>query len=149
MDSRRAACSGCAATSTSPLVVRGASLWAGPIVLDGEWFAKVERTFPDVTPDVLSAAPQMTYKLPDMVPGSLYNARIHPLTRYAIAGVLWYQGESNVSRAYQYRITFQALINGGREKWKRDDLPVYWFQVCNNYAKLTAPGESAWAELRE
>jgi len=134
---------------TSPLVVRGASLWAGPIVLDGEWLAKVERTLPDISPDVLSTAPQMTYKLPDMLPGSLYNARIHPLTRYAIAGVLWYQGESNVSRAYQYRITFQALIKGWRDKWKRDDLPFYWCQVCNNYAKLTAPGKSAWAELRE
>jgi sialate O-acetylesterase len=134
---------------TSPLTVRGGSLWAGPIVLDGAWFAKVERTFPDLSPDVLGTAPQMTYKLPDMVPGSLYNARIHPLTRYAIAGVLWYQGESNVGRAFQYRTTFQTLIKGWRSAWQRDDLPFYWCQVCNNYAKPSAPGESAWAELRE
>jgi len=109
----------------------------------------VERTFSDISPAALSTAPQMTYKLPEMLPGSLYNARIHPLTTYSIAGVLWYQGESNVSRAYQYRITFQALIKGWREKWKRDDLPFYFCQVSNNYAKLTAPAESAWAELRE
>ena len=134
---------------TSPLVVRGGSLWAGPIILDGKWFAKVERTFPDLSPDAVNFAPQMTYKLPEMQPGSLYNARIHPLTRYAIAGVLWYQGESNVSRAFQYRTVFPALIQGWRDQWKRSDLPFYFCQVCNNYAKLTAPGESAWAELRE
>ena len=134
---------------TSPLLVQGASLWAGPIVLDGVWMAKVERSFAGLPPDVLNSAPQMTYKQPDMMPGSLYNARIHPLTRYAIAGVLWYQGESNVSRAYQYRTAFRALIDGWREKWQRDDLPFYWCQVSNNYAKLPAPGESPWAELRE
>lgn len=133
----------------SPLVVRGGTLWAGPIILDGKWSAKVERTFPDLPPDVLKSAPQITYKLPDMVPGSLYNARIHPLKHYAIAGVLWYQGESNVGRAYQYRIAFPALIQGWRAAWQRDDLPFYWCQVCNNYAKLPAPGESPWAELRE
>ena len=133
----------------SPLIVRGGALWAGPIILDGQWSAKVERTFPDLPPDIMHSAPQMTYKLPEMLPGSLYNARIHPLTRYAIAGVLWYQGESNVSRAYQYRVAFPALIQGWREKWQRDDLPFYWCQVCNNYAKLSAPGQSAWAELRE
>jgi sialate O-acetylesterase len=134
---------------TAPLIVRGGSLWAGPIVLDGPWFSKVERTFPDLSAAALKSAPQMTYKLPDMIPGSLYNARIHPLKRYAIAGVLWYQGESNVSRAYQYRLAFPALIKGWRAAWQRDDLPFYWCQVCNNYAKPTAPGESPWAELRE
>lgn len=133
----------------SPLIVSGGSLWAGPIILDGKWFAKVERRFPDLAPDAMNAAPRMTYKLPDMLPGSLYNARIHPLTRHAIAGVLWYQGESNVSRAFQYRLAFPALINGWREKWQHDDLPFYWCQVCNNHPKLNAPGDSAWAELRE
>jgi sialate O-acetylesterase len=134
---------------SAPLTVRGGSLWAGPVVLDGKWFAKVERTFPDITPAELNTAPQMNYRLPDMVPGSLYNARIHPLARYAIAGVLWYQGESNVGRAWQYRIAFPALIQGWRAAWHRDDLPFYWCQVCSNYARLPAPGESAWAELRE
>ena len=134
---------------TSPLIVRGGALWAGPIILDGAWFAKVERAFHDLPPDVLNFAPQITFRPPEMLPGSLYNARIHPLTRYAIAGVLWYQGESNVPRAFQYRIVFPALIKGWRDKWQRDDLPFYFCQVCNNNAKLNAPGESAWAELRE
>ena len=91
----------------------------------------------------------MTFKPQDALPAGLYNAMIHPLVPYSIAGVLWYQGESNVPRAYEYRIAFQTLIKGWREKWKRDDLPFYFCQICNNYAKLPTPGESAWAELRE
>lgn len=134
---------------TAPLVMPGRALWAGPIVLDGDWSAKVERAFPDLAPAVLDSAPRMTYRLPDMLPGSLYNARIHPLTRYAIAGVLWYQGESNVSRAWQYRDAFAALIGGWRARWGRADLPFYFCQLSNNYAKAATPGESAWAELRE
>jgi sialate O-acetylesterase len=74
---------------------------------------------------------------------------INPIVPYALAGVLWYQGESNVPRAYEYRIALSTLIKGWREKWQRNDLPFYICQVCNNYAKLSAPGESAWAELRE
>ena len=133
----------------SPLAVPGRALWAGPIVLDGKWLAKVERSFPEISPEATSSAPQMTYRLPEMLPGSLYNARIHPLIRYSLAGVLWYQGESNVKRAYEYRLAFPALIKGWREKWKREDLPFYFCQVCNNNPKLSTPAESAWAELRE
>jgi sialate O-acetylesterase len=84
-----------------------------------------------------------------MSPGSLFNGMINPLIPYSITGVLWYQGESNVSRAYQYRVAFPTLMKGWREKWRRDDLPFYFCQVCNNFAKLSRPAESAWAELRE
>jgi sialate O-acetylesterase len=133
----------------TPFAVRGGPLWAGPIDLAGKWFAKVERSFPEITSEAMVSAPRMTYKMPDTLPGGLYNAMIHSLISYAIAGVLWYQGESNVPRAYEYRVAFQTLIKGWREKWKRDDLPFYFCQLSNNYAKLAAPGESAWAELRE
>ena len=133
----------------SPFAVPGRSLWAGPIDLGGKWFAKVERSFPGIDPEALNSAPRMTYKMPDNLPGGLYNAMINPIVPYSIAGVLWYQGESNVPRAHEYRIAFPTLIKSWREKWKRDDLPFYFCQLCNNLAKLSAPGESAWAELRE
>jgi len=133
----------------SPLVVSGASLWAGPIDLNGPWLARVERSFSDLTPEVMRSAPIMSYEQPDMLPGALYNGMIHPLVPYAIAGVLWYQGESNTKRAYEYRTAFQTLIKGWREKWQLENLPFYFCQVCNNLAKVSKPGESAWAELRE
>jgi sialate O-acetylesterase len=134
---------------TSPLAVPGGALWAGPIDLGGKWFTKVERSFPELAPEVMQSAPQLDYQPPEMLPANLYNAMIHPLVPYSLAGVLWYQGESNTKRAFEYRTTFTTLINGWREKWARDDLPFYFCQVCNNLAKLPRPGESAWAELRE
>jgi sialate O-acetylesterase len=133
----------------SPLVVAAASLWAGPLDLNGDWLAKVERSFPELSPDEIGSAPRITFSPPEMLPGSLFNAMIHPLIPYSIAGVLWCQGESNSKRACQYRIAFPALIQGWREKWRRDDLPFYFCQVCNNFTKLARPAESAWAELRE
>jgi len=134
---------------TSPLVVSGNALWAGPIVLDGKWLAKVERAFPALSPDVMNAAPKMTYELPETVPGGLFNAMINPIIPYSIAGVLWYQGENNVARAWQYRIAFPTLIKSWRDKWRNVDLPFYFCQVSNNAAKISQPGESAWAELRD
>ena len=133
----------------SPLIVSGRDLWAGPISLNGPWLATVERTFPELSPKIMNSVPRMTYKLPDMLPGTLYNGLINPVVPYSIAGVLWYQGESNVGRAYEYRIAFATLIKGWREKWGRDDLPFYFCQLCNNNPKLPLPGESPWAELRE
>ncbi len=42
-----------------------------------------------------------------------------PLIPYRIRGVIWYQGESNVSRAWQYRLLFPTLIND----WRAGILP--------------------------
>jgi sialate O-acetylesterase len=134
---------------TSPLVVTAASLWAGPLVLNGRWFAQVERSFPELSPEAINSAPRITYSPPEMSPGNLFNGMINPLIPYSISGVLWYQGESNTKRAYEYRIALPTLIQGWREKWHRDDLPFYFCQVCNNFGKLSRPAESAWAELRE
>jgi sialate O-acetylesterase len=134
---------------TAPLAVPGRSLWAGPIDLGGKWLTKVERAFPELAPEIMQSAPPLDYRQPDMLHASLYNAMIHPLVPSAIAGVLWYQGESNAGRAFEYRTALTTLIQGWREKWRRDDLPFYFCQVCNNFAKVAQPGESAWAELRE
>jgi len=133
----------------SPLEIPAPSLWAGPIDLNGKWLTKVERAFPELPPAELASAPRMNFRLPESLPGTLYNAMIHPLVPYNLAGMLWYQGESNVPRAYEYRIAFPTLIKGWREKWPQPGLPFYFCQLANNYAKVSAPGESAWAELRE
>ncbi|MDB5014050.1 MAG: 9-O-acetylesterase, partial [Daejeonella sp.] len=36
-------------------------------------------------------------------PTVLYNAMINPFIQFAVKGFIWYQGESNAGRAYQYR----------------------------------------------
>lgn len=81
-------------------------------------------------------------------PSGLYNGMIYPLAQMQIKGIIWYQGESNTSRAFQYRKLFSALINNWRALWKRDDLPFYFVQLPN-LLRQPEPSKSGWAELRE
>lgn len=81
-------------------------------------------------------------------PANLYNGMIAPLTNYAIAGAIWYQGESNAGRAYQYRKLLPLMISDWRSAWGKD-FPFYIVQLANYMARKWEPAESAWAELRE
>jgi sialate O-acetylesterase len=82
-------------------------------------------------------------------PCVLYNAMIHPLQPYAIKGAIWYQGESNASRALQYRTLFPTMIQSWRQSWKQGDFPFLFVQLAPFMPIVTEPQESAWAELRE
>ncbi len=61
-------------------------------------------------------------------PGRAYNAMIHPIVEFKIAGTIWYQGESNVG-SLVYDQTMAALIASWREVWK-DDFPFYYVQIA-------------------
>jgi sialate O-acetylesterase len=79
----------------------------------------------------------------------LYNAMIHPLIPYAIKGAIWYQGESNAGRAHQYRTLFPTMIQNWRHDWGQGDFPFLYVQLAPFHKKVTEPGDSQWAELRE
>lgn len=79
---------------------------------------------------------------------ALYNAMIAPIVPYGIRGAIWYQGENNVSRAWQYRDLFPLLITSWRQQWG-SDFPFYFVQLTAFKPQLSEPGESEWAELRE
>ena len=64
---------------------------------------------------------------------------------YAIRGAIWYQGESNASRAFQYRSLFPAMIRSWREAWGQGDFPFYFTQLAN----FRVEHPEHWAELRE
>ncbi|MBP6182126.1 sialate O-acetylesterase [Flavobacterium sp.] len=74
-------------------------------------------------------------------PFVLYNAMLYPLINFTIKGVIWYQGESNAERAYQYRSLFPAMIKNWRNDWKQGDFPFYYVQI--------APHQGQNAEIRE
>ncbi|HEO72556.1 MAG TPA: hypothetical protein ENN80_14965, partial [Candidatus Hydrogenedentes bacterium] len=82
-------------------------------------------------------------------PSGLYNAMIAPLVPYAIQGAIWYQGESNAGRAYQYRTIFPLMIRDWRDAWDQGPFPFLFVQLANFTARKNEPGESEWAELRE
>ena len=82
-------------------------------------------------------------------PAGLYNGMVMPVVPYAIRGVIWYQGEGNAGRAYQYRTLFPAMIEDWRRAWGQGDFPFLFVQLANFQKRLAEPADSAWAELRE
>lgn len=69
-------------------------------------------------------------KLNPQRPSVLYNAMIAPIVSYPIRGAIWYQGESNVTRAYDYRVVFPTLIKSWRTAWGDRDMPFYFVQIA-------------------
>ena len=78
----------------------------------------------------------------------LYNGEIYPFAPFALRGVIWYQGETNASRAAQYRVLFPALIKDWRQTWGVE-LPFYFVQLANHLSPSAEPGDAQWAQLRE
>ncbi|MDO8317494.1 MAG: sialate O-acetylesterase [Flavobacterium sp.] len=105
------------------------------IPLSGKWKFQVEST--------------KTSTNENSLPSLCYNAMINPLIPFAFKGVLWYQGESNAGRAYQYQKAFPLMINDWRQKWNKGDFPFYFVQLATFFAGGNSNEGSGWAELRE
>jgi len=86
---------------------------------------------------------------PNSYPTLLYNGMINPLVPYGIRGAIWYQGESNATRAKQYQKVFPDLIKDWRNHWNLGDFPFLYVQLANFMKADSIPSESSWAELRE
>jgi sialate O-acetylesterase len=82
-------------------------------------------------------------------PGNIYNGVLKPTIGYGIRGVIWYQGESNAGKAYQYRDLFPLMIKSWRDEWGQGDFSFYWVQLADFLPESAEPRESGWAELRE
>ena len=81
--------------------------------------------------------------------GNIFAGVLNPTLGYGIKGAIWYQGESNANRAYEYASLFPFLIEQWRKEWNQGDFPFYWVQLANYLPEKPAPSDSAWAELRE
>ncbi len=64
-----------------------------------------------------------------MKSGSAFNAMIAPIVPFGMAGVIWYQGESNTVAPLGYRKLFPAMIRDWRDKWKQE-FPFYYVQIA-------------------
>ncbi len=134
---------------------RGGTMTVGPegvaesqlVSLRGNWDYKVELGLEPKHPD-WGSRPEAVGAGNQNSPTVLYNAMIAPLIPFAIKGAIWYQGESNAGRAYQYRTLFPTMIRNWRTAWGHE-FPFYFVQLANWHASKAEPDESDWAELRE
>ncbi len=82
-------------------------------------------------------------------PGNIFCGVVYPTLGYGLKGVIWYQGESNAGRAWEYAQLFPFMIEQWRKEWNQGDFPFYWVQLADFMPERPQPGESSWAELRE
>jgi sialate O-acetylesterase len=116
---------------------------AEPIALAGDWAYKASTPMSS-----LSTPPEPASSNPNRVT-VLYNGMIAPLKPFPIKGAIWYQGESNVGRAAQYRKLLPTMIKDWRDSFQVGEFPFYIVQLANFLEVKKQPVDSAWAELRE
>jgi len=110
------------------------------IDLQGNWSYKVGEVFP---PQIEMPAPAQ------YTPTALYNAMIAPFISYALKGIIWYQGESNVGKPEVYEQLLPGLAKDWRSQFKQPDLPFLYVQLPGFQDRNFLPSESAMAVLRE
>lgn len=82
-------------------------------------------------------------------PVCLYNAMIAPLKEYGVKGVIWYQGESNVSRRNEYADLLTAMMADWRKTFDAPELPFYIVELADFLHPNDTGGRKAWAEMRQ
>jgi len=112
------------------------------IRLDGDW--KYQESAPI---SKLKPFPQILNQNPNLVT-VLYNGMIAPLVPFSFKGAIWYQGEANAGRGFQYRTLLPTMITDWRTRFG-SDFPFYIVQLANFMEERPSPTESQWAELRE
>lgn len=64
-------------------------------------------------------------------PTGLYHGMTAPCHKYTIAGIIWYQGESNTHVPDIYLDLQERMIKGYRAAWQEEKLPFYYVQLPN------------------
>lgn len=128
----------------------GGGVWGDPenvrlevanqkLPLSGKWKFQV-------SPGFTIAASRLN---PNQFPTLLYNGMIYPIQNLALQGVIWYQGENNVSRAKDYSQLFPLMIQDWRSKFNDQNIEFLYVQLASFMARTVQPEESEWADLRE
>ncbi len=113
------------------------------IPLVGEWKAKVSVDARPPHPLPIS------YENWPVIPSVLYKGMLEPIGSLAITGAIWYQGESNAKRGYEYRKVLPALIANWRELFHQGNFPFYIVSLPFNGQRSPTPTDDGWAEIRE
>jgi sialate O-acetylesterase len=113
-----------------------------PVLLAGDWLYRPSAALAKV-----EAPPGFPNDLSLVV--ARYNGMIAPLLPFAIKGAIWYQGESNVGRAEQYKKLLPLLIRDWRARFNVGDFPFLIVQLADYLDRRETPSDSEWARLRE
>ena len=113
------------------------------IPLAGQWRGKlsVDARPPHPLPLAFENWPVM--------PTVLYQGMLAPLAPLALTGAIWYQGEQNSERGYQYRKILPAMIADWRRLFAQGNFPFYIVSLPGFGHHSATPEENAWAETRE
>lgn len=114
------------------------------IPLAGQWKAKlsVDAKPPQPLP--------IAYENWPVMPSVLYVGMLEPIAPLAITGAIWYQGEQNSPRGYQYRRILPAMIADWRALFGQGDFPFYIVSLpaFTKHSDVPVNGDD-WTELRE
>lgn len=104
-------------------------------LIDMSWGgSKIETWMPG---ELINLYPELRYSAQTMIktqwapakPGWLFNGMVAPITSFTIAGVIWYQGESNRHYAPAYYQLMHSLVESWRGVWQKD-FPFYYVQLA-------------------
>ena len=114
------------------------------VPLAGEWKGKlsVDARPPHSLP--------LTYENWPVMPTVLYQGMLKPVAPMALTGAIWYQGEQNSERGYQYRKIMPAMIGDWRRTFAQGDFPFYIVSLPAFKPRSATPVDGdQWAETRE
>jgi sialate O-acetylesterase len=84
-----------------------------------------------------------------VMPSVLYEGMLAPIAPLSITGALWYQGEQNSERGFQYRRILPLTIADWRELFQQGDFPFYIVSLPAFQHRSETPTDDTWAETRE
>jgi sialate O-acetylesterase len=114
------------------------------IPLAGKWKGKLSV---DARPPIQLP---IAYENWPVMPTVLYEGMLKPIAPLSIAGAIWYQGEQNSPRGYQYRSLLPVMIADWRKLFAQGDFPFYIVSLPAFKQRSATPVDGdEWTETRE
>ena len=113
------------------------------IPLGGEWKGKLSV---DVRPPIPMP---LGFQNWPVIPSVLYEGMIAPIGHFAITGAIWYQGEENSTRGYEYRKVLPVMIADWRKLFDQGNFPFYIVSLPAFMPRSATPTDDDWADTRE
>ena len=97
----------------------------------------------------IDSDPEIKDMKPTQGRNDLYNAMIAPLAPFGVKGAIWYQGESNADRPYNYRHVLAGMIKSWRDTFGQGNFPFLIVELAPFTAIVKEPVDQEWATVRE